>query len=78
MAILKRLNTYEPPQPPPPVPPRSPLHTPHLQDKTLVDPDAVLYQVQRFTGTVNLIVPVRDVSVCEAYVATLVSIFGVV
>lgn len=54
-AILKRLGTYEPPQPPPPVPPRSPLHTPHLQDKTLIDQDALLSHILHYTGTYSWI-----------------------
>lgn len=49
-AILKRLTTYESPQPPPPIPPMSPLHLPHIHDSTLIDQDALLYLVQRYTG----------------------------
>ncbi|XP_069970328.1 ectopic P granules protein 5 homolog isoform X2 [Penaeus vannamei] len=51
-AILKRLTTYESPQPPPPIPPMSPLHLPHIHDSTLIDQDALLYLVQRYTGLV--------------------------
>ncbi|XP_045603349.2 ectopic P granules protein 5 homolog isoform X1 [Procambarus clarkii] len=51
-SIIKRLDTYEPPQPPPPIPPKSPLHTPCLQDKTLVDPEALLSLVHRYTDFV--------------------------
>lgn len=49
-SILKRLDTYEPPQPPPPVPPRTPLHTPRLEVKTMVDRDALLNLAWRYTS----------------------------
>ncbi|KAK7082716.1 hypothetical protein SK128_026803 [Halocaridina rubra] len=48
-AILKRLTTYESPQPPPSIPPLSPLHLPHLNNNTLLDQEALLFLVQRFT-----------------------------
>nr|XP_053655972.1 ectopic P granules protein 5 homolog isoform X2 [Cherax quadricarinatus] len=51
-SIIKRLETYEPPQPPPPIPPKSPLHTPSLQDKTLVDQEGLLSLVKRYTDLV--------------------------
>ncbi|KAK4327000.1 hypothetical protein Pmani_002518 [Petrolisthes manimaculis] len=51
-AILRRLDTYEPPQPPPKVAPRTPLHTPRLEVKTMVDREALLTLARRYTSVV--------------------------